>query len=209
MAPPLSTALSFLEKDDKGRTEAFYAVQKDVSGGLLTACLDAGVDPNKIDDRGDTALHWATWNRRPQCAKLLLLRNADPNVQNHKGHTPLHHVVNRIDSEVDIGMLLDSFFLVGANARLPDKNGKTVYHHIAERSASMGFDKTSQIASKVTDACGADGWFDEDANGQTPLGLAEKNRDLRLSGFVAALQGLLLDKSTMKSKKSIGKTRRI
>lgn len=200
---------SSLERDDKGRTEAFYAVQKDASGVLVAQCLDGGVDPNKVDERGDTALHWATWNKKPFCAQVLLSRGADPNLQNYKGHTPLHHVVNRTDDEQDMLQLLTDFFQAHANARLSDKLGKTVYHHIAERSGSLGFEKTSQLASKVTEVCGPDGWFDEDIRGQTPLSLAENNGDGRLSGFIAALQGVLLERSTPQASSKNSKVRRI
>jgi ankyrin repeat protein len=208
MAKASKSELSSSEKDDKGRSEAFYAVQKDSSGGLLNDCLDEGVDPNIVDIRGDTALHWATWNKRPECACILLSRGADPNLQNHKGHTPLHHVVNRTDAEEEIGRLLDAFLASGSDARLPDNQGKTVYHHIAERSGALGFDKTSLLASKITDGCGPDGWFVEDHNGQTPLNLAENNGDARLSGFIAALNGLLLDRATVQAA-APGKMRRI
>lgn len=118
------------ERDEKGRTKAFFAVQKDSSGQRLLEYLEAGVDPNAIDARGDTALHWAVWNHRPVCARILVEHGADPNIRNHKGHTPLHHVINRNWDSEDILPL--SFYLLekGANAGLADQAGQTVYHHI-------------------------------------------------------------------------------
>jgi len=50
--------------------------------------LDAGADPNDINERGDTALHWAVWRGRSvKIITMLLDRGADINAKRKDGRT--------------------------------------------------------------------------------------------------------------------------
>jgi ankyrin repeat protein len=50
--------------------------------------LDAGADPNDINERGDTALHWAVWRGRSvKIITMLLDRGADINGKRKDGRT--------------------------------------------------------------------------------------------------------------------------
>lgn len=196
------------QRAEMGRTDAFYASQKDPSGKLLQEVLDSGVDPNVADVKGDTALHWACWNRREACISVLLENGALPNIQNHKGQTPLHHIVNRNGDEAVIISLVSQLLDHGALSEIADHAGKTMYHHLADRSGALGFSAASELASFMTKRCGPDGWFTEDIAGKTPLDLAENNGDSRLSGFISSLQGALLDHQTAPVS-SVHRTRRI
>jgi ankyrin repeat protein len=50
--------------------------------------LDAGADPNHINERGDTALHWAVWRGRSvKIIAMLLDRGADVNAKRKDGRT--------------------------------------------------------------------------------------------------------------------------
>jgi ankyrin repeat protein len=54
-----------------------------------TLLLDAGVDPNETNGRGETALHWAVWRgRSPEIARLLLARGAAIDARRIDGRTP-------------------------------------------------------------------------------------------------------------------------
>lgn len=196
------------QRAELGRTDAFYASQKDPSGKLLQEVINEGVDINAIDVKGDTALHWATWNKREACMSVLLENGALPNIQNHKGQTPLHHIVNRNGEEGAMIELISMLLDHGASSEIADHAGKTIYHHLADRSGALGFNATSAMASFMTHRCGPDGWFAEDVSGKTPLDLAESNGDARLSGFISSLQGALLDHQTA-SVNAKHRTRRI
>jgi len=53
-----------------------------------TLLLDAGVDPNEPNGRGETALHWAVWrDRSPAIAQLLLARGAAIDARRLDGRT--------------------------------------------------------------------------------------------------------------------------
>ena len=56
----------------------------------MQSSLDAGVDVNSVESRsGDTALHQATWGNHHEAVKFLLKNDADPNIKNLAGYTPL------------------------------------------------------------------------------------------------------------------------
>lgn len=52
--------------------------------------LEDGVDPCAADDKGRTALHFASCNGNDQIVQLLLDHGADPNQRDGLGNTPLH-----------------------------------------------------------------------------------------------------------------------
>ncbi|XP_030671443.1 ankyrin repeat domain-containing protein 54 isoform X1 [Nomascus leucogenys] len=52
--------------------------------------LEDGADPCAADDKGRTALHFASCNGNDQIVQLLLDHGADPNQRDGLGNTPLH-----------------------------------------------------------------------------------------------------------------------
>ena len=55
----------------------------------LTSLLNRGVDPNKEDSRGRTALNFAARNAPPEIIELLIQKGADPsNVSYSNDYTP-------------------------------------------------------------------------------------------------------------------------
>eukprot|EP00808_Paulinella_micropora_P005785 g1370.t1 len=59
---------------------------------LVRQQLDDGVDPNSLDEYGETGLHETARKGHPEVARLLLERKADPTIQAHRnnGWQPLH-----------------------------------------------------------------------------------------------------------------------
>ena len=185
-------------ENSHNRTEAFYASQKDDTGELLAEFLDAGVDPDAVDDRGDTVLHWTSWNSRFAAMRVLLSRGANPNIQNYKGHTPLHHVINRNKVGSPFTQVKD--LLEGrADPSLADHQGNTPYHALAMRSRLMPAKDALSIAELLSEFGGTDGWFIPNHDHQSPLDIAAEARDPNLAVFVAALQGSILEKTTASS----------
>lgn len=182
---------------EDGRTDAFYAVQKDKDGRctVLHECLDDGVDPNAVDDQGDTALHWACWNLRIRPMEVLLERGATPNFQNYKGHTPLHHVINR-DRNQDTFQMATALLAAGADVSLADKQGHTAYHALMHRSPMLKAREAMGLVELLSEKGGTDGWYQEDIKGDTPLDIARKTNDENLAVFVAALQASILERGT-------------
>jgi uncharacterized protein len=57
---------------------------------VVSALLEAGSDPKRPDNSGNTALHEAALIGNPEVAKLLIKAGAEVNAQNKDGETPLH-----------------------------------------------------------------------------------------------------------------------
>ena len=58
----------------------------------VTFLLELGADIDKVDDRGNTAMHGAAFGHFPKVVELLAERGADPHIwkqQNESGLTPL------------------------------------------------------------------------------------------------------------------------
>lgn len=84
--------------------------------------LNAGIDPNEKDERGDTALFTAVRYHK-RYVQLLLRMGADPNYKNKFGDTPLLYALNGYSHpEIDvIKCLLDA----GANPNVWGAVGKS------------------------------------------------------------------------------------
>lgn len=110
-------------------------------------------DPN-VDPQ--TLLAIAAYSNSVDCVKLLLDNEADPNLQNHNGHTPLHFVAFTGAAEV-ARVLLDR---QNVDIHLRAADGKTPLHIAAERGhctvLKMLIDKGANV-----NAC--------DSLGETPL----------------------------------------
>lgn len=73
--------------------------REDMEG--LQVLLAAGANPNEVDDRGETALHWAVWRgRSAPIVAALLDQGADPDAQRSDGKTAYALAVQMGQTEV-------------------------------------------------------------------------------------------------------------
>lgn len=85
--------------------------------------LDNGVDPNKRDADGGTALHESCELSNVESVRLLLEHGADPNaVHGVRKISPIHLAYNKPEI---LELLLD----YGADVNRKDDSGRTVLHH--------------------------------------------------------------------------------
>eukprot|EP00055_Hartaetosiga_balthica_P009599 m.38586 g.38586 ORF g.38586 m.38586 type:complete len:676 (-) comp6810_c0_seq2:15-2042(-) len=105
---PLTTTASVNidQRDSTGCTPLIVAT---LSGSLhVVKCLIAyGANVDAQDTEGNTALHLASWHERANSTDIintLLFNNAQPNISNNKGITPLHIAAQT--GQTDIVMLL-------------------------------------------------------------------------------------------------------
>ncbi|MFL5616370.1 MAG: ankyrin repeat domain-containing protein [Gemmatimonadaceae bacterium] len=61
---------------------------------VVTLLLNAGADPNAVDNSGVTPLHKAVRTRCTAAVRVLLAHGADPRRKNGSGSTPLHLAVH-------------------------------------------------------------------------------------------------------------------
>ncbi len=88
----------------------------------VTACLEAGADPNAKDKRGETPLHNAAiFADNPAIIETLVKAGADLKVGNRWGDTPLHAAAMRTDNPQIIAALIAG----GADPTARDHYGST------------------------------------------------------------------------------------
>lgn len=121
----LSAVHSFASSKSKNNNEDYIKMRirmKYSQDAKLSGFDDMGV--NAQTDSMDTPLHFSAWGNRYEKVLFFLLQGADPNVQNHKGDTPLHHALKNGKTEHFIGktsaVILSAF---GANWQTPNKIG--------------------------------------------------------------------------------------
>ncbi|KAM6161760.1 ankyrin repeat domain-containing protein 54 isoform 1-T1 [Erethizon dorsatum] len=85
--------------------------------------LDDGVDPCAADDKGRTALHFASCNGNDQIVQLLLDHGADPNQRDGLGNTPLH--LAACTNHVPV---ITTLLRGGARVDALDRAGRTPLH---------------------------------------------------------------------------------
>lgn len=97
--------------------EAIRADQPDSAEALL----QGGADPNRVNPRGDTAVHAAAFSSNPELLRLVLAHGGDPNARNAKtGETALMKALLSPNA-TQYAALLDA----GADPNLADANGGT------------------------------------------------------------------------------------
>ena len=62
--------------------------------------LKEGVDPNFIDEDGNSALHKASWFGHQNVVKVILAAGGDANIKDEVGETPLHKASERGHSQI-------------------------------------------------------------------------------------------------------------
>ncbi|TPX17799.1 uncharacterized protein E0L32_002900 [Thyridium curvatum] len=104
----------------------------------VAALFDLGVVNDIKDHLGRTALHWSvsalTGRRerpsprsRLECVRLVLSKQADPDIQDHFQRAPLHYAALFKQASI-FGLLVRSH----ANPNVADKDGATPLHYLAE-----------------------------------------------------------------------------
>lgn len=94
---------------------------------LIQTLSSFDIDVDAADDQGQTALHLACQQFASAIVEALLGLGADPNVRDHHGRTPLHHLIVARPYDQDAWQLLVD---AGADVSLADNDGRTLLHHL-------------------------------------------------------------------------------
>lgn len=73
-----------------GEYPIHLASQQYDSEDFILTLIEHGVNINRIDEHGNTALHYAVLNGNDVMIEVLLESGADVNIRNNDGKTPLH-----------------------------------------------------------------------------------------------------------------------
>ncbi|GGL40724.1 ankyrin repeat domain-containing protein [Nocardia jinanensis] len=127
----LARLLTLRIEPDAAGAEGITLLHWAVLNGADSACgalLDAGADPLRPDDDGDTPLHCAAMADDPACLTILLGRQVDPDAINpHTGRTPLlEAVLHQRHSNAR------ALLAAAANPNIADRCGETPLHVAAE-----------------------------------------------------------------------------
>ncbi len=77
-----------------------FGLARDGETDQLSAYLDAGVDPNLANQKGDTLVMLAAYHGHGDTVRALLEHGADPDRANDRGQTPLAGAVFKGEDEV-------------------------------------------------------------------------------------------------------------
>mmetsp|Transcript_16168 Transcript_16168/g.31266 ORF Transcript_16168/g.31266 Transcript_16168/m.31266 type:complete len:221 (+) Transcript_16168:234-896(+) len=83
--------------DDNGYTPLMAAASYGRVEVVKFLLEQDGIEVNKADDEGDTALHYCTTSL--ECMKLLLEHNGDLSIENEDGFTPLQAMKEELEDE--------------------------------------------------------------------------------------------------------------
>ena len=116
---------------DRGRT-ALHAAARIGAAATLQALMEAGGNPNRRDEDGNTPLHLAAGTALSNLMvdesiasiRVLLRGGADAGTANARGRTPLHLAAARHDRAGGVAALLRA----GADPNRKDRDGATPLH---------------------------------------------------------------------------------
>ncbi|UNU25030.1 ankyrin repeat domain-containing protein [Microcoleus vaginatus] len=109
----INNGANIVIRDSKKRTPLHYAATKEVATLLM-------LDINAKDEYGNTPLHLAIQDARPEIVSFLIANGAQLNVKNSYGATPLHIAVSKNMQNIN-QLLLEN----GAEINIQDNNKTT------------------------------------------------------------------------------------
>ena len=110
--------------------DALYQAAGDGDAAQVTALLDGGTDVNGRTKSDSYALNNAAVENEVEVIRILLLRGADPNVQNSQGDTPLICATKYAGGKATTVKLLTD---AGTDLLVQDNKGKTALDYAKEK----------------------------------------------------------------------------
>ena len=126
---------------------------------IVQLLLQAGADPQAVDNEGLTPLHRGAVNSNPVVTAHLLAAGADPNALDNEGYTPLHHSAAGGAS----GRVIARLLAAGADPLAESNDGRTPLH------SALRYAVVRDVISALVQGGGAEGL--------TPLQLAALETD--------------------------------
>ncbi|MEM8889191.1 MAG: ankyrin repeat domain-containing protein, partial [Bacteroidota bacterium] len=109
----------------EGRTPLHNIAYRVKDEAILNYFLEKGVDPNQVDEDGNTAFLNALRYNNLDFAKLVHAKVSDINLTNKDGYSALSYAVMR-NSQEAFDMLMEA----GADIKVNDKKGRNLVYHM-------------------------------------------------------------------------------
>ncbi len=139
--------LGYLDTDSFKRNGLMYAILRD-DMPFVKKMLQAGIKVNAQSAAGNTALHFAALSFNPiSFIKLLLEKNANPNIQNNKGDTPIMYLLHMDKSKQAQAAQL--FLNNGANLKIKNKQGKTILTILKDKNETSLLNYIQILAAQL------------------------------------------------------------
>ncbi|MBE9183725.1 ankyrin repeat domain-containing protein [Microcoleus sp. LEGE 07076] len=160
-------------RDRQKRTPLHYATTKEVAALLMQ-------DINAKDESGNTPLHLAVQEDRPEIVSFLIANGAKLNIENKSGDTPLHLAVqhnpyNPSDIPRNRPEIVYSLIKNGAKVNVKNNNGQTPLHIAVFNKRFPRLDNMQNIIERLLEY-GAEINI-QDNNKTTPLDIAVDSTD--------------------------------
>jgi ankyrin repeat protein len=147
----------------QGSTALHWAAYNGTSE-LIELLLAEGIDIHAQSQGGETALHWAVdWNNEA-ATRTLLTHDANPNIIDARGNTPLHNVGVLCDEDVICTRIVAYLVASGADTTLPNDYGRTPLQHFDISANSRDYDEEDTAAATATTTAGLVDSVDEQAD---------------------------------------------
>lgn len=157
-----------------------HIAAKRLNFGALKDIIKEGENPNRIDAKGNTALHYATmlmvegYNKAIPMIQYLLEQGANPNAKNKENWAPVHIVARKKDSKA-----LD--WMLSYNFEVQEIHGRDEFFNLNSKGGGykwtpMHIAAYADTPDLVTSLGEADvNVFKKSANGYTPKMVIKKN----------------------------------
>ncbi len=123
-----------------------------VNAGQREAALeliDGGTDVNQLSVDGTTALHWAVYSKDLELVEMLLDEDADPNIRNDYGASPMS-----VASEHGDFAIMQALVEAGGDIESANSEGQTVLMAVARTgrtdTAGLLLDKGANVNARET-----------------------------------------------------------
>lgn len=102
--------------------------------------LDAGLNPNIVDERGQSYLHHAAREGNIRMVNILLNHGANPNISDVNGYKPLHCAAKEGHAEITAALLLD---------KRTDANAKTKIQYRGSDNTEQHYNAIDLVAQNL------------------------------------------------------------
>ena len=170
-------------QNENGNTPLHIAISKAVDNNdVIDLIFNKITDLDVQDNKGWTALHIAAEKGNTYIVEKLIEKNANVNIQNENGTTPLNiAILNAVDNNDVIDLIFNEI----TDLDVQDSNGWTALHNAAEKGNTYIVEKLIEKNANVNI---------QNENGDTPLHIAVSNNKIDVVKYLVKNKNIQINK---------------